>query len=285
MDWFGNGPDDGSRRQIQSLVIGQNTTSGAPVEVSTILGVWLAAGSSGRAYTVFNINVPFSTSVLDTTSAQQLSGAAAIRMAAGHAIAFEPTANSRLAYDSITSTLRYYQGTLSYPVGKGISVGWQSAYSNSATLPNYIAGNIVTLSGSLPYTITLPSASTVAAGTGFTLAVVGTANVSIATTGSDAIDNRPVTLYPNDRYHVVSDGASTWREVFRTNSVNPRSTGPIILPSYTVAALPTSASVGAIAFASNGRKPGEVVGAGTGVQVYYDGRGWISASSGGLTNA
>ena len=66
MDWFGNGPDDGSRRQIQSLVIGQNTTSGAPVEVSTILGVWLAAGSSGRAYTVFNINVPFSTSVLDT---------------------------------------------------------------------------------------------------------------------------------------------------------------------------------------------------------------------------
>jgi hypothetical protein len=123
MDWFGNGPDDGSRRQIQSLVIGQNTTSGAPVEVSTILGVWLAAGSSGRAYTVFNINVPFSTSVLDTTSAQQLSGAAAIRMAAGHAIAFEPTANSRLAYDSITSTLRYYQGTFSYPVGKGIWLG------------------------------------------------------------------------------------------------------------------------------------------------------------------
>ena len=170
-------------------------------------------------------------------------------------------------------------------MGKGISVGWQSAYSNSATLPNYIAGNIVTLSGSLPYTITLPSASTVAAGTGFTLAVVGTANVSIATTGSDAIDNRPVTLYPNDRYHVVSDGASTWREVFRTNSVNPRSTGPIILPSYTVAALPTSASVGAIAFASNGRKQGEAVGAGTGVQVYYDGRGWLSASSGALTTA
>jgi hypothetical protein len=285
LDWFGNGPDDGSRRQIQSMVIGQNNSSGTPVEVSTILGVWLAAGSSGRAYTVFNINVPFSTSVLDTTSAQQLYGAAAIRMAAGHSIAFEPTANYKLAYDSATSTLRYYQGTLSYPVGKGISVGWQSAYSNSATLPNYIAGNIVTLSGSLPYTITLPAASTVAAGTGFTLAVVGTANVSIAATGSDAIDNRPVILYPNDRYHIVSDGTSIWREVFRTNAVNPRSTGPVVLPSYAVAALPTSASPGAIAFASNGRKPGEVAGAGTGVQVYYDGRSWISASSGGLTTA
>ncbi len=285
LDWFGNGADDGSRRQVQSIVIGQHTTSGAPVEVSTILGVWLAAGSSGRAYTVFNVNVPFSTSVLDTTSAQQLSGAAAIRMAAGHSIAFEPTANSRLAYDSTTGTLRYYQGTLSYPVGKGISVGWQSLYSNSATLPNYIAGNIVTLSGSLPYTITLPAASTVAAGTGFTLAVVGSANVTIATTGSDAIDNRPVTLYPNDRYHVVSDGTSAWREVFRTNSVNPHSTGPVALPTYTVAALPTPASVGAIAFASNGRKPGEAAGAGTGVQVYYDGRSWTSTSSGALATA
>jgi hypothetical protein len=59
----------------------------------------------------------------------------------------------------------------------------------------------------------------------------------------------------------------------------------VVLPSYAVAALPTSASPGAIAFASNGRKPGEVAGAGTGVQVYYDGRSWISASSGGLTTA
>ena len=144
---------------------------------------------------------------------------------------------------------------------------------------------MVTLSGSLPYIITLPAANTVAAGTGFTLAVTGTANVSLATTGSDAIDNRPVTLYPNDRYHVVSDGSSTWREVFRTNSVNHRSTGPMILPSYTVAALPMSASVGAIAFANNGRKPNEGPGAGTGIQVYYDGRSWISASGGVLATA
>ena len=34
MDWFGNGPDDGNRRQIQSLVVGQHNTSGAPVEIS-----------------------------------------------------------------------------------------------------------------------------------------------------------------------------------------------------------------------------------------------------------
>ena len=34
MDWFGNGPDDGDQRQIQSLVIAQHNTSGPPVEVS-----------------------------------------------------------------------------------------------------------------------------------------------------------------------------------------------------------------------------------------------------------
>ena len=116
----------------------------------------------------FNVNIPFSTSVLDTTSAQQMAGAAAIRMAAGHAIAFEPTNSCRLAYDSTTNTLRWYQGTLSYPVGKGISVGWFNVYASSATLPNYVSGNMVFLVGGSPYTITLPAASSVAAGTGFT---------------------------------------------------------------------------------------------------------------------
>ena len=53
MDWFGNGPDDGHNRQIQSLVIGQNNPSGAPVQISTVVGVNLAVGSAGYAYTVF----------------------------------------------------------------------------------------------------------------------------------------------------------------------------------------------------------------------------------------
>ena len=112
MDWFGNGPDDGNQRQIQSLVVGQHNTSGAPVEISTIIGVYLAAGCTGHAYRVFNVNIPFSTSVLDTTNAQQMAGAAAIRMAAGHAIAFEPTNSCRLAYDSTTNTLRWNQGSI-----------------------------------------------------------------------------------------------------------------------------------------------------------------------------
>ena len=282
MDWFGNGPDDGKSRQIQSLVVGQNNTSGAPVEISTVIGVYLCAGSTGHAYQVLSVGIPFSTSVLDTTNALQMSGAAAIRMAAGHAIAFEPTNSNTLSYDSVTSTLRWNQGSLSYVVGKGITVGFQNVCSGNTTLPNYIAGNIIFLVGTVAYTITLPAASTVAAGTGFTFTVINSGVVSIAPNGSDNIDNSPVTLRQNDRYHIISDGSSTWREVFRTNSVSPRFTGPPVLPSYTVTGLPTSVVAGAKAFATNGRKPADAPGSGSGVEVFYDGSRWISVCSGGL---
>jgi hypothetical protein len=274
MDWFGNGPDDANQRQIQSLVVGQNNTSGTPVVVGNAIGVYLAGGSQGNVNRVFNVCIPFAISVLDTTSAQQMSGAAAIRMAAGHSIAFEPTNSCRLSYDSTTNTLRWYQGTLSYVVGEGITVGWMNAYGGSATLPNYIAGNMIFLGGGTPYTITLPPASTVPAGTGFTFAQVGTTNVTIAPSGIDTIDYGPVTLRRDDHYHIVSDGVSGWHEVFRANAVSP------VLPSYTVSALPGGYNAGAVAFATNGRKPNEGAGGGTGVQVFFDGSRWISVSSG-----
>jgi hypothetical protein len=284
MDWYGNGPDDAKTRQIQSLVIGQTAISGAPIEISTIIGVYLSAGSTGHAYQVFTVGIPFSTSVLDTTGAQQMTGAAAIRMAAGHRIAFEPTNSYALAYDSVTSTLRWNQGSLSYVVGKGITVGFQNVYSANATLPNYISGNIIFLNGTSAYTITLPAASTVAAGTGYTFSNVTSGVVSIATNGSDTIDNGPVTLRQNDRYHIISDGSASWHEVFRTNSVSPRFTAPPAVPSYTVAALP-GAIAGSLAFATNGRKPGEAAGAGSGVQVFSDGQRWVSVGSGAQVTA
>lgn len=281
MDWFGNGPDDANTRAVQSLVIGQNNTSGAPVEVSNIIGVWMGGGSTGHAYKVINVNIPFSTSVLDTTNAQQMTGAAAIRMAAGHAIAFEPTASYSLSFDAATSTLRWNQGTRSCVVGQGISVGWQVVVGGSYALAGYLAGNIVFLVGnSAPYTITLPPAASVAPGTGFTFSVLGTANVGIAPSGSDGIDDGPITLHQNDRYHVVSDGYAAWREIFHTNYVNPHFSGPPVLPSYTVAALPGGQVAGAKAFATNGRKPSEAAGAGTGVEVFFDGTHWVSCCSG-----
>ncbi len=280
MDLVANGPDDANCRQIQSLVVAQANTSGAPVEVGTVVGVYLAAGSSGSAKTVFGVSIPFSRSILDTTYAAQLTGATAIRLAAGHAIAFEATGSNYLAYDSPSNTLRWHQGGFSYTVGKGITVGWQYVASGNVTLPNYIAGDIIFLNGSGTYTVTLPPANSVPSGVGYTFSTTGTATVTISPSGSDGIDNGPVVLRPNDRYHIVSDNTNTWHEIFRTNAVAPKFLGPPVLPSYTVVTLPSAPGTGAKAFATNGRKPADAAGAGTGVEVFYDGAHWISVCSG-----
>ncbi len=285
MDWFGNGSDDANKRAIQSLVIGQHSLSGPPVEVGMIIGAYLAAGSSGSAKTVFGVGLPFSNAVLDTTYARSINNAPVIKMAAGQTIAFESSNNNRLYYDNSTSTLRWSQGGLSYAVGKGISVGWMNVFSGSTTIPNYISGNILFLVGSSPYTMTLPAANTVAAGTGFTFSVLGSAAVTIAPGGSDSIQSGPIVLHTNDRYHIVSDGSGSWNEIFWTNAVSPRFLGPVTLQSYTVSNLPSGVSAGAKAFASNGRKPSEAAGAGTGVEVFFDGQHWISSCSGAVVAA
>ena len=280
MDWFGNGLDDGNSRTIQSLVVGQHDPKGAPVELANIIGVYLAGGSSGSTKTVFGIGIPFSNAVLDTTYAVSVNNAPVIKLLAGQAIAFEQTNTYRLSYDSTTTTLRWNQGTLSFPVGKGISVGWVNVLSASSSLPNYISGNLILLVGSSSYTVTLPPANTVAAGVGYTFSVTGTGAATIAPSGSDGIDCGPVVLRPNDRYHIVSDGSSFWHEIFRSNAVSPRFTAPIVLPSYTVSALPTASVAGAKAFTTNGRKPNEAAGSGSGVEVFFDGQRWISSCSG-----
>jgi hypothetical protein len=250
------------------------------VEVANIIGVYLSMGHAGSAKTVFGVGVPFSNAVLDTTLATQIGNAPVIKLSAGQAIAFEQTNSNRLSYDSLTNTLRWNQGTLSYVVGKGISVGWVNVYSASATLANYIAGNFINLTGSSGYSITLPAASTVAAGTGYTFSVTGAGPVNILPNGTDSIDCSPIILRTNDRYHIVSDGNGSWREVFRTNAVSPHFTGPLVLASYTVATLPNIGVAGAKAFATNGRKPSEAAGLGSGVEVFFDGQRWISSCSG-----
>jgi hypothetical protein len=70
-----------------------------------------------------------------------------------------------------------------------------------------------------------------------------------------------------------------------TAIANALKAGLIISPvpaSYTVAALPASASAGQIAWASNGRKAGEGTGLGTGVPVFWNPQTstWFSYLSG-----
>jgi hypothetical protein len=58
-----------------------------------------------------------------------------------------------------------------------------------------------------------------------------------------------------------------------------------VLPSYTVSGLPAATIAGAKAFTSNGRKPNEGAGSGTGVEVFCDGAQWISVCSGSPVQA
>jgi hypothetical protein len=285
MDWMGNGPDDANNRTIQSLVIGQANTSGEPVELGSVVQVTLFAGHAGQVQRAFVLGVPFSKSLFDTTYSTQLPGANAIRLAAGHSIAFEATGSARLAYDSAVGALRWYQGASSQVIGKGITVGWQSVASGSLTLLPYLVENIVFLVGSGSYTVNLPTAKLVAAGTGYTFSALGAVAVTIAPVVGESIDASPVVLRQYDRYHIVSDGTNSWREIFRTNAISPRFSGPVVLPSYLVSALPTAVVAGAKAFASNGRKPNEGPALGTGVEVFFDGIRWVSVCSGSQVTA
>jgi hypothetical protein len=280
IDWIGNGADDASQRQILSLVLGQYNLSGASVGVSTAVGVSLASGSTGTIGRVFNVAVPFSVSVLDTSNATQLSGAVAVRLASGQTIAFEPTNTNNLTYSASSNAIIAKYGASTCAIGRGISVCFGTVFASSATLSSTSVGSIVFLVGSGAYTITLPAAATLMPGTGFTFSAIGTGTVSIVSQAGDTIDLTPITLREYDRYHIISDGSSLWRETFRTNSVSPRFAGPPVLPSYTVATLPTGLSAGSVAFASNGRKPSQGSGAGTGVEVFFDGSNWISVCSG-----
>lgn len=280
MDWMGNGADDANQRQIQSLVLAQHDTAAAPVEVSTGIGVSLAAGSSGKMQRVINVSVPYSVAVLDTSAATQLPGAAAIRMAAGQSIAFEVNNSAALSYLSSAGAIYARHGSTICGIGQGISVAFALVFDTNSTIPTGTAGSIVFLVGSEPYTITLPPANTLLAGTGFTFSVLGQGSVTIAPAAGNFIELAPVVLRPNDRYHIISDGSTLWRELFKTNSVSPRFSGPLVLPSYSVAGLPSAPGAGAKAFAVNGRKPAEAAGAGSGVEVFHDGNRWISVCSG-----
>jgi hypothetical protein len=187
---------------------------------------------------------------------------------------------SVLSYSSAADTIVAKYAATACAVGRGMSVSFAIVFSTTATLPAASAGSMVCLIGLGSYTITLPPANTVTAGTGFTFSAMGSGIATIVPANGDTIDLAPISLRQYDRYHVISDGSSLWHDIFRTNSVSPRFAAPPILPSYSVVNLPAPSAAGAKAFSTNGRKPNESSGSGTGVEVFFDGTHWISVCSG-----
>lgn len=90
--------------------------------------------------------------------------------------------------------------------------------------------------------------------------------------------NDPGSLSAYISYLVASLLNYTYKVGERLNLCLPKDgseamSGQLTLASYTVAGLPTGV-VGSWAYASNGRKVGEGVGAGTGVMAYFSNGSW-----------
>ncbi|EHH68360.1 glycosyl hydrolase family 28-related protein [Gluconobacter morbifer] len=97
--------------------------------------------------------------------------------------------------------------------------------------------------------------------------------------------------FQNDGNFVIYNNAAG-APVFSANAT----TGTVLADAtlgtgvYTVAGLPTTSTTsdlkaGCMTFASNGRKPSEAAGAGTGVSVFYDGTKWCSMCDGNAVEA
>ncbi len=102
---------------------------------------------------------------------------------------------------------------------------------------------------------------------------------------ASSINANAIWLADRHRLAFSTDGSANIAYDPGTSALNingqVRFAAPPVMPGYTVSTLPQSPTPGAKAYASNGRKAGELAGAGTGVEVFADGLGrWISVLSG-----
>jgi hypothetical protein len=93
------------------------------------------------------------------------------------------------------------------------------------------------------YTIALPPATSIVAGSGFAFSVTTTASWTFVPNGTDSIDSY-VPLIQNDRYCIVSDALGGWNEIYRTNDVINLLTSPS-QTAKTVLAGPTTGAAAA----------------------------------------
>lgn len=85
----------------------------------------------------------------------------------------------------------------------------------------------------------------------------------------------------NESMRADKQGLWFGNKLFASASLSISIDGLLKVKSFAVASLPASASVGTLAYATNGRKAGEGAGAGTGVLVFFDGADkWIAVDTG-----
>lgn len=91
---------------------------------------------------------------------------------------------------------------------------------------------------------------------------------------SDDSQDISVKSIKSDNSNILSDGAGN------LNILGKLNVGTFILPSSKYDALPSTPTIGQLQLITNGRKPGEEAGAGTGVLCIFDGTIWMDISSG-----
>jgi hypothetical protein len=171
-------------------------------------------------------------------------------------------------------------------VASGSLLG-RSSSGTGAPEPVAVGSNLVLANGTLsaaasPFSISALPAGTRPASADLVPFGHGGANVAVSyadfISGAKTLDASQMTVTP-------TGGTSAVKLGDLAALVGPHLSGPITLANYAVASLPDGQSAGAKAFAINGRKPGEVSGGGTGVEVFFDGSRWISVCSGSQVSA
>lgn len=119
--------------------------------------------------------------------------------------------------------------------------------------------------------------------------VIGNASISYVDSSISTTKN---TLLSNDSGKITTDGngnVTISGNLTVTGSLSATTTTSVTgiveptsfkFPTSTFANLPTTPSAGDSYLVSNGLKPGETTGNGTGVLSVYDGTNWLSVSSG-----
>ncbi len=145
-----------------------------------------------------------------------------------------------------------------------------------ASGPNYVIGNGITFTTGIGASIN----SVLSPNVTFNAAVLDLRRATPSSPSANGIwmgDGQALAFSTDGSASIKYDATKTALRV----AGQVQLAAPIVLPSYPVAALPTSPLAGSKAYASDGRKSGEAVGTGTGVEVFADNSGrWISVLSG-----
>lgn len=246
--------------------------SGTPVSTSNTSQIKVGSGTyqqtgysfDGPGLTSGILTLSSPVSISDGTYGNVVTNSSrTIWMGTGHQIAFDYGGTINVFYDANVGALHATSQILA-------DGGLLLDHTSGTTFFWNASANVAQLQGNMTVTGNFYTPSNLTAG-GYTYLAGPVTVANTSTFNNTSTFQSQVTM--NGGLNVAS-GALSAKDGLSVSG------GPIGLPTYTVAGLPT-ASVGALAYVTNGRKVGEAAGSGTGVLAVAGSSGqWISVMSG-----